>query len=405
MSNAPSSEPSNARNELPEFMNSLIEGLRKRLATTTGGNKDQGQTLANSDKVPDQAFNTLYSSSIDQMYKSREAFMSTAQAAQNTMVLFYSAAGATAFLWLRGDKPLGTAAQIFLFVTMVVCLAIPPFLSHRFRDKLLAGYNLYCAATIHAFLVVKSMGVPLTHTWLESVLELCELKGYFFDRRKADLDRPSADVVNSGTKLMGCHFAAAKDEEFHWLRRLLGTLPLMRRVLGPTHIFWFYTIDRDPRNARTLNELIAIWRYRGANLFQHYYLICCRLPRFVSPIAIGFILLLAFWEHRTGTGIGAQSQVPKGEVQEPRNDANKAVTDLDGLQTDMNKLRTELDKLRTDANTLRTDVSTLRADVSTLRTDVNTLRTDVLNLNPKIHVKVATPPKGAIESGTMDTRP
>lgn len=245
------------------FLDRTIQEFRERLASTAGVKPDAAAPPPAREwaKVPDQAFNTLYAAALDQMYKSRDAYMATAQAAQNMMFLFYSAAGAMFLLALRSEY---AAALPFLVVVCGLCTGFPYFFRGYWQDKLSAGYNLYVAACVHAFVVARAMDVPLAHSWLVLVDTYRRMSGYFvYPAPPGQAIAAANRAVELGAGVAVCEFREERPGN-----------------------------AQDPcRAAATHQELIAVWKQRPRNLYIHYSWVCCKFPAFVFAAVCVLVLI------------------------------------------------------------------------------------------------------------------
>ena len=129
--------------------------------------------------LPDSVFEGVFSSAIEQVYTSRDAFLQTSQSALNLMLLFYTA-GATLLLFLFTSDHQPAQVQVLgTAILAATCFVTPAFLSQQWCENVNAGYDLYTAAVIHATIVARAIGAPLTHRWLELVEECNNAVGVF----------------------------------------------------------------------------------------------------------------------------------------------------------------------------------------------------------------------------------
>lgn len=125
----------------------------------------------------------MFSSAIDQMYKSREAFTETSQHALNITLLAFSAGGTLLVLLLSTDRqPTGLVQKLSVSALAMLCFIAPSCMIYLLKESVRSGYDLYVASVLHAAIIGRSLRLPNTHCWLGLVHDAACAKGTFKER-------------------------------------------------------------------------------------------------------------------------------------------------------------------------------------------------------------------------------
>lgn len=122
-------------------------------------------------------FDGLLNGAIEQIYLARETFCQDARHVLSTILLSYGAGGLVFFQFIDLPDDARAWKSIALAVLSVTAFLVPVAVRDILRWRLEAGYKLYCSAALHATVVAKAVGAPLTHSWMEYAMNCGTLKG------------------------------------------------------------------------------------------------------------------------------------------------------------------------------------------------------------------------------------
>jgi hypothetical protein len=258
----------------PKFVTTKSEELRARFQVT---------------QLPAPVWEGMASSVLDQIYRSREAFVQTSQNALTTAVLFYTAAATlVVFLVTVDHSPsalqVGSATSSFLVLTWI------PWLRRKaWQSKVDAGYELYVAACVHAAVVYDALGFPFSHQWLGHVDECGNIRGdiklvvskaehrLITARKEAKKAKEALDATKPAVATVAPQMGANAGSEDLDLElvvedHLWGPRNSREKLSARKRYNFVPSLDQEKGKFPTLDsvdKILAVWKVRGTNL--HYF--------------------------------------------------------------------------------------------------------------------------------------
>jgi hypothetical protein len=219
--------------------------------------------------LPGSVYEGLVSSVIEQVYRSREAFIQTSQNALTTAILFYTAAATQLAFLVTVDHEPRFAQVVGAALLISLLTGVPFFRRAAWRSKVDAGYDLYIAACVHAVTVFHALGLPLSHLWLRHVVTCGSIKGYIDKKPKVPWGRPKNQAL---------------DEIYEF-------------TIGNPSTSTSQAVS--PENLDSIEKIIAVWKGRGPNLHYYYKILFSSTVAWifiVSLIASGALIILDIFD-------------------------------------------------------------------------------------------------------------
>ena len=194
---------------------------------------------------------------MEQLYTARSAFKDDAN---HAIAVMSALVGAMGFLFYQGIAPQdglspvkGWAALCFLlaFGSSVVAVRAAAI----YIDKLSAGYSMYAAAAGHATILWRAAGLEPTHVWQKDAIACSETKATFFGN-----DNWGSDMI--GVTLQHSVLTIRQAQ-----RNYCFVYPTPSKGKSCDEAS---QNDLEPRFAKSVNEVVAIWMGRtGTQLYYH----------------------------------------------------------------------------------------------------------------------------------------